>query len=536
MNNALYIYRSMAFDGKIHIKIVGKTKVMSAQCKLFRNGTPYSHISMRGDTGVFRYIPKGIYRSTAEVALADGSRVTLRSTDITIAKDPVRQLDGIEAFIPPTDTEVRLYENIDTYFLEVAVWGDQANRLREDVHTLLTTLCNIESFSMESETTAQHSVLASSAAQTCKIKAHIPTEKLADIAARINELDYVAYCVVAPDTKDMAPPPLPPPASSPYQAERHVEEDTPFDVANDITSDITPDFGYRQGYLDPGLGMNVRAAWERGVTGTAATVRHLDFGIYRNHEDLQGDVTVVSSRRESSDCNHGTASAGCIVGTANNSGITGVAHGCRFYFYEFDDIDLIAKDAGPGDIVGLDIHFGRPGTYAPAIVFYNWWRAIRTMTNKGAIVVMAAGNGGNFIGRGSNRFPDHGDSGGILAGACSSFDGKRLNFSNHGHRASLFNAWGNGVATTGYGDMQRHAGNNRNYTGFYGGTSSATPLCVGALALIQSYAIEKHGVFLNAREMTDLVTRTGYGEGLGEGIGYRPNVDKAIEHLANQLG
>jgi hypothetical protein len=190
----------------------------------------------------------------------------------------------------------------------------------------------------------------------------------------------------------------------------------------------------------------------------------------------------------------------------------------------------------PGDIVSLDIHFGGRGTWLPALDLYAWWVNIKALTEKGAIVVMAAGNGGNFIGAGSRRMRDYGDSGGILIGCCYNYDGSRLSYSNYGHRFNLLNSWGNAVVTTGYGDLQRRPGNNRNYAEHYGGTSSATPLCAAAMALIQSYAIEKHGVFLNAREMTDLITRTGYVEGLKEGIGHRPNVDKAIEQLANQLG
>ena len=538
MNNSLYIYRSMVFDGRIHLKIVGAAKLSSAQCRLFKDGLPYAHITIRGDTGVFRYIPKGAYRCTAEVTLVGGSRVTLKSTEITIEKNATRPTAQPAAFSLPPDTEVDLYENVDSYFLEVSVSGDQAERLREDVHALLKTQCHIEAFSMEINSTEQDSIVADSAAQTCKISAHIPTEKLADIAKRINDLDYVAYCVVTPDTTNMAPPP--PPAGGPFlddeQTLSDAASDVDADITEDITTDITPDFSDRQGYLDAGAGMNVRAAWARGITGKGATVRHLDFGIYRRHEDLQGDVTVVNSRRETMDCNHGTASAGCVVATANGAGVTGVAHGCRFYFYEIGDLPLILKDAAPGDIVSLDIHFGGNGTWVPALAIYSWWVNIKALTEKGVIVIMAAGNGGNFIGRGSRRMREHGESGGILVGAGYSYNGTRLGFSNHGHRANLMNSWGDNVASTGYGNLQSRPGNNRNYTSNYAGTSSATPLTAGALALIQAYAITSHGVYLNAREMTDLITRTGSTEGLAEGIGHRPNVDKAIEQLAIQLG
>ncbi|WP_273802785.1 S8 family serine peptidase, partial [Proteus vulgaris] len=62
-------------------------------------------------------------------------------------------------------------------------------------------------------------------------------------------------------------------------------------------------------------------------------------------------------------------------------------------------------------------------------------------------------------------------------------------FSNYNREIAFINSWGDwSVTTTGYGSLQKLPGDNRNYSRDYSGTSSATPLCSGALALIQDHA------------------------------------------------
>ncbi|MBO1928967.1 S8 family serine peptidase [Providencia rettgeri] len=86
------------------------------------------------------------------------------------------------------------------------------------------------------------------------------------------------------------------------------------------------------------------------------------------------------------------------------------------------------------------------------------------------------------------------------------------------------------MTTTGYGKLQKHPGNERNYTDRYSGTSSATPLCSGALALIQSYA-KQHQIILSAWGMRELIRKSTYTEGVNDGIGYRPNVNQLLNEI-----
>lgn len=115
-----------------------------------------------------------------------------------------------------------------------------------------------------------------------------------------------------------------------------------------------------------------------------------------------------------------------------------------------------------------------------------------------------------------------------MIGACTSINGHRLGFSNHNLHTSL-NSWGENVTTTGYTNLQYLPGNKRNYTRSYNGTSSATPLVSGALALIQSYIKLKYHKYLNCTQIATLVRSSGFTIGELQGVGTRPNVANAFK-------
>lgn len=341
------------------------------------------------------------------------------------------------------------------------------------------------------------------------IRHDLSREAMDTLCNQIEDMDCVIYCSPAPIADDLLPP---------------VIEDAGLREYIDSEENIdTPDFSLLQGYLEGGAGMNIRSVMDKGNTGDRATIRFLDFGIYQHHEDFQaGNIHVVSSRDETKDCNHGTASVGCIASGSNEFGVTGIANGSPFYFYDTGDLDKILEQANPGDIVGLDIQWNTDRGYIPAIGIKSWWDRIQMLTEKGVIVLAAAGNGANDLSD-TTICPDYGDSGAMLVGACNSGDGRRRPLSNYGHYASVINSWGEDVVTTGYGYLQSKGGNNRNYTDRYSGTSSATPLCVGALSLLQSYAKQK-GLLLTPETMKAVIELSGYTEGVDDKIGKRPDV------------
>ncbi|WP_350304796.1 S8 family peptidase [Photorhabdus viridis] len=347
-----------------------------------------------------------------------------------------------------------------------------------------------------------------------KIEADINHSDLVKLADELEKLDYIEFCSLTPVLKYQPPPPL----ISSKPAEVIAEFDSHI---------ITPDFSYLQGYLDEYNGMNIRNAWATGYEGQGITVHHLDFGVYRNHEDFVGNITVVNSRPETQDCNHGTASTGCIAAKNNKFGVTGIAHECHFRFYDIDDFDKIIYSFSPGDIISLNIQIVANNRYYPFTYIKSDWQKIKSCVDAGAIIIFSAGNGGINLAY-DFTFPNYGDPGGIMIGACTSINGYRLGFSNHNLYTSL-NSWGENVTTTGYSNLQHLPGNNRNYTRSYNGTSSATPLVSGALALIQSYTKLKYHRYFNCFQIATLVKNSGFSTGEQQGIGSRPNVANAFK-------
>ena len=337
---------------------------------------------------------------------------------------------------------------------------------------------------------------------------------------------------------------------------------------------VTPDFTARQGYLDPAPGgVDARFAWTQ-PGGRGRNVRVIDIeGAWNfDHEDMrqnQGGV-LGTPTNDLGWRNHGTAVCGVIGGDVNRIGITGIspeAH-CRgiSIFGNKGSARAIREAADlsrPGDIILIELH--RPGPNANGsgqfgFIALEWWpddyAAIRYASNKGVIVVEAAGNGSqnledavydrrpaNFPSDWSNPFRrGKRDSGAVLVGAGAPPEGthgrnhgpdrSRLGFSNYG---ALIDAqgWGREVTTTAYGDLQ---GGNENlwYTDRFSGTSSASPIVVGALACVQGTLRAKGRIPLTPARARNLLRRTGSPQQDAQGrprtqrIGRRPNLRQLI--------
>lgn len=336
-------------------------------------------------------------------------------------------------------------------------------------------------------------------------------------------------------------------------------------------SQPTPDFDALQTYLDAPTashkGMNIRSVWSKQVTGKGTRVHFSDGGLFARHEDLRGtDRLRVISDQPNAEPAHGTASVGLLFAQANSFGMNGICHDCELYLYDNRAIDhrkyprtpaALLRQVRAGDIVAINrqsasIHV--LSTFLPSLHERDWWDVCEALTARGAVVVNAAANGSNqsladkgtALGHGVDLgqwpyFDDHGDASTILVGACQSWDGKPHQYSNYGYRYRMLNAWGDSVATLGYGKLQDKKGDDRDYTNSYGGTSSATPLVTGALSLIQSYAMRQHHVYLNADQMHLLVMATGYQDATLPltdvlPMGRRPNVEAALALLDRLLG
>lgn len=297
---------------------------------------------------------------------------------------------------------------------------------------------------------------------------------------------------------------------------------------------VTADFSANQGYLDaaPG-GIDARWAWTR-PGGRGDGVRVIDVeGAWRfSHEDLVQNQGGVIGGTQSNDVgwrNHGTAVAGEISGDLNTFGITGIAPMSNIRAISIfgglgsaGAIRAAADALSPGDILLIELH--RPGprhNFASrddqrGYIAIEWWpddfAAIRYALGRGVIVVEAAGNGAENLDDalydtaaagfpGSWRNPFRGaaaDSGAIIVGAGAPSSGNqgparsRLDFSNFGSRLDV-QGWGREVVTAGYGDLQGGTNEDLWYTARFSGTSSASPIVVGAIAAYQGISAAGSG-------------------------------------------
>lgn len=305
-----------------------------------------------------------------------------------------------------------------------------------------------------------------------------------------------------------------------------------------------PDFSGRQDYLAVAPhGVDARRAWlHPGGDGEGIQIIDIEGGWCLDHIDLtangglRGGDSLGGSWRD-----HGTAVLGVMTADRNQKGVTGIApRAVSSVFSHTPDgssgaIQRAADLLAPGDILVLEMH--RPGPVSDfelrddqfGYIAVEWWpddlAAIQYATSQGIIVVEAAGNGAQNLDNDVYETPDYyfGDawrnpfrsnvSGAILVGAGAPAGGSfgpprsRLDFSNFGSRIDC-QGWGEGVCTTGYGDLFRGRGEHEWYTARFNGTSSASPVVAGAIACLQGIA-KARGQALSSDRIRELLRATG---------------------------
>ncbi|RCU51636.1 hypothetical protein DU002_03970 [Corallincola holothuriorum] len=318
---------------------------------------------------------------------------------------------------------------------------------------------------------------------------------------------------------------------------------------------FTPDFESRQGYLNSGSnGINARYAWDfPGGRGEQIKVVDIEGGWNVTHEDMPAlFLTMGTQISNSSWRNHGTAVLGVIGGMDNNYGVTGIANQAEMGYVSigsYSTSNAILQAAGhlsPGDVILIELHSRGPddGTactcnqgqchYVPMEYYQAVFDAIRMVTDMGITVVEAAGNGDvNLDAPVFNGIFDKQvrDSGAIMVGA-SDYDQRSPScFSNHGERIDA-HGWGQFVTTMGYGDLQS-IDEQFWYTAYFSGTSSASPIVTGSVAVLQGIAKSQLGAPLSPQQVRALVSETGTPQtgDLARRIGPLPNLQTAIDSL-----
>lgn len=310
--------------------------------------------------------------------------------------------------------------------------------------------------------------------------------------------------------------------------------------------DIPPesaDFSGRQGFLGPNPGVNGKYAWEQGYFGEGVRVTDCEGGWEIDHEDLSENRIQIEKGQKPRGIavNHGTAVMGIVAAGHNKYGVKGLAPKVNPNAYpDYPNRQLTAitnaiSDSSKGDIVMLELQTSGDGgdRYVPVEFGKPIWMATKTGTDAGVLVIAAAGNGYENLDKPFyKKYMDRGDSGAIIVGAGSSNrQHNKMDFSTYGKRVDV-QGWGENVVTTGYGDLKKYGGDDRQkYTRQFSGTSSATPIVVGSAALIQSFVKKEHDRVLTPKEMRTLLKETGVAQGSGGNIGPLPDVKAAMEKL-----
>jgi subtilisin family serine protease len=309
----------------------------------------------------------------------------------------------------------------------------------------------------------------------------------------------------------------------------------------------TPSYDELQGYVGPApYGIDAPFAWDAGYRGGNVWFADVEGGWNAAHEDLPGErITHVGGRpmKDRSWSQHGTAVLGEVVGRDNGKGVTGLAPDVARVFTSSidgetvaDAIDNAAEHLRGGDVLLIELQGTGPrGRYLPVEYWDDVYAAIRAATDRGVVVIEAAGNGGEDLDRATYRGKlsrSGRDSGAIVVGAGAPprrgfVDRARLDFSNYGSRVDV-QGWGRRVATLDYGDLQAcdETVRDRHYTGEFSGTSSASPIVAGAAILLEDSARRQ----LSPRAVRARLIETGTPQtgDLKEQIGPRPDLARAL--------
>ena len=248
-----------------------------------------------------------------------------------------------------------------------------------------------------------------------------------------------------------------------------------------------------QGGGTVGADANITSAWD-SYLGDGVVIGVVDDGTTPTHEDLAPNDSATLSWDFNhndpvpSDGSHGTSVSGVALARQNNAkGVSGTAPNATLAGLELingnttdaleagalswmnDDIDIYNNSWGPADD-GFTLE-------GPGPLTLTAWAdsAANGRDGKGNIWVWAGGNGGNngdnvnFDGYANNRY--------IIAVGALTNSGSRSSYSERG-APLLVSAYSNG------GTLGITTTSASGYTNSFGGTSSASPLTAGVIALM----------------------------------------------------
>ncbi len=281
-----------------------------------------------------------------------------------------------------------------------------------------------------------------------------------------------------------------------------------------------PNWQNSQFYLSPApAGVDAYYAWENpGGKGQNIKVIDIEGNWVEHHEDLRGGATsfhIAGAKiNDPTWYMHGTAVLGEIASDSNGSGMTGIAYQVNLGTVSVGSmsignaINTAVSNCIAGDVILLELQIGGPngGNYVPVEYEQATFDAILQGSALGRIIVEAGANGGQNLddaGWYGNLFnPSFRFSGAIMVGAANPSHFPE-GFSSYGQRVDV-HAYGEQVYTLAYGDLFGSDTTNY-YTAGFSGTSSASPIIVGACAVLQGIHKATYGTVIDHTEMRSLL-------------------------------
>lgn len=337
-----------------------------------------------------------------------------------------------------------------------------------------------------------------------------------------------------------------------------------------------PDYQSFQTYIQHATtGINAEDVWSvYNNHGEDIKIYDIEYFFNSSHLDLP-NVTICGPTPVDpfggSGGDHGTAVMGELASRNDGVGTTGIAYGSDIYFGgAFYDDNYQLENAliestlhlNPSDVVLIEQQTVGPNYDESSgsqygLVAVEWIRefydAIQVVVGQGIIVVEAAGNGQqdfdasiySMDNDGHYPFLPGNGSGAIIVGAGSSgtsdIERSTLWFSNFGSAVDV-QGIGESIYSTGYGDLFSVNGANEYYTADFGGTSGASPIVTGSVALLQSTYRNQTGLTLTRDQIVSIFQLTGQPQNDGTfsvsdaHIGPLPDVKAAIDYALAHAG
>lgn len=367
-----------------------------------------------------------------------------------------------------------------------------------------------------------------------KIETKLNSDKTEQLINELKGLKIVEYCYKTRQKSIKHTPPPPP------------HDIAPITVSHEI----------HQGYLESNPGVNMRYAWNLGISGKGINIRVIEYGLNPDHEDLDhtnlsipAGMTFHPDAIELGYVKHGTMVAGVIYADRGTYGVSGLAHNADNYIIypewtvenEWDRVLAITeaiKNSRSGDVIIYEMQTdGQPPNWkwVPAEFDQVIWDLTKIATDNGITIVAAAGNGAeNLDNIFYSDYLNRGDSGAIIVGAGSSdLSHIAIDYSTYGSRVDV-QGWAQNVFTTG-GSTIVNGNLNQSYISSFAGTSSATAVVAGCTAVLQSYYYSLTGGFLTSIELRNVLINTGTAQGAGKHIGPLPNMEAAMNAISQLL-